>query len=162
MSASECERCAFGWGPESSLHAGRRRVFGDPRRVHANSPKDLGRGSALNSTLDAWVLECGPVLVGPQLLQPYPIRIDVGEEWGRLDPHVARGVSAHLLGPPLQEGYCPDQVAILRMMVGRANLNQPLEKGPRLPVFLAPDLLEHLMGLEEEAIVEEPDRLLDR
>src|SRR5438094_7905067 len=48
------------------------------------------------------------------------------------------------------------------MVVGRTNLNQPLEEGPRLPMLPAPDLLEHLMGLEEEAIVEEPDCLLDR
>src|SRR5947207_15863777 len=48
------------------------------------------------------------------------------------------------------------------MMIGRANLNQPLEEDPRLPVFLAPDLLEHFMGLEEKAVVEEPDRFLDR
>src|SRR5438552_15026804 len=47
-------------------------------------------------------------------------------------------------------------------MIGRTNLNQPLEKGPRLPMLPAPDLLEHFMGLEEEAIVEEPDRFLDR
>src|SRR6184192_716586 len=137
-------------------------VFGDGRRVHATSPKDLGRRSGLNSTLDAWVLECGRVLVGPQLLQPYPIRIDVGEERSRLDPHVPLRVSAHLLGSPLQEGHRPDEVAILRMMVGRTNLNQPLQEDPRLPVFLAPDLLEHFMGLEEKAVVEEPDRFLDR
>src|SRR5205809_3002232 len=56
----------------------------------------------------------------------------------------------------------PDEVSILRVMVGRTNLNQPLEEDPRFAVFPAPDLLEHFMGLEEETIVEEPDRLLDR
>ena len=67
----------------------------------------------------------------------------------------------HLVRSPLKERDGAHEVAVLEMVVGRADLDQTLEEETRLAMLLAPDLLEDLVGLEEVLLVEQADSLLD-
>src|SRR5207247_2073868 len=94
--------------------------------------------------------------------EPGPVRLNVVEQGRRVDAEVAWRVMPDLLRPSLQEGHRADRVAVLRVMVRRADLDEALQEEPRFAVLLAPDALEDFVRLEEVAVVEEADPFLDR
>src|SRR2546421_9605125 len=90
------------------------------------------------------------------------IPVDARDQACGVDSQVLRRVSPHLVRSPLKERDRAREVAVLEMVVGRADLDQTLEEESWLAMLLAPDLLEDLVGLEEVFLVEQADSLLDR
>src|SRR6267143_6662023 len=90
------------------------------------------------------------------------VRIDVCDQLRGIDSQVPGGVPPHLVRSALKERDRTDQVAILEMVVRRADLDESLEEESPFAVLLFPDLLEDFVGLEEVLVIEEANRFLDR
>ena len=89
------------------------------------------------------------------------IPVDVSDQACGVDTQVLRRVAPHLVRSPLKERERAREVAVLKMVVRRADLDQTLDEEPWLAMLLTPDLLEDFVGLEEVLLVEQANSLLD-
>src|SRR6266487_2964093 len=112
-------------GLASERRSLRNREFGSWKRLHSYVPSRSGLTFALDSGEVEGRLRLLPALHPPEASA---VCLDVGEQGGRIDAEIARRVPPDLLRAPLQESHSADRVAVLRVMVRRADLDEALEE----------------------------------
>src|SRR2546425_1649347 len=143
-------------------------------RVEASSPSDAVsncmESSVLASTAVLFNLPFNPRKFDGLLLAlgaPHPfdcrsVSLDPSDQPCRVDAEIPRGVLSDLVRAPLQQGRGAHEIPVLIVVVRRGDLDEALQEEAGLSVFLFPDILEDLVGLEEVLVVEEADAFLDR
>src|SRR2546428_3077652 len=143
-------------------------------RVESSSQSDAVsncmESSVLASTAVLFNLPFNPrkfdgLLLALGALHPFdrrPVSLDPSDQPCRVDAEIPRRVLSDLVRAPLQQGRGAHEIPVLVVVVRRGDLDEALQEEAGLSVFLFPDILEDLVGLEEILVVEEADAFLDR